>query len=145
MIDLVITTPEGTMYESTDVVSVSVPTDVAFLTIYPEHQPLVSLLLTGEITIEKQDHEVEMVISSGILQVERHNDKTRVRLLVESADRIDEIDVDAAMAAKERAEKYLSDQQEIEDEEFAKIQAQIEKEIAKIDAGTRYLRSKRRN
>ena len=57
--------------------------------------------------------------------------------MADTAEKSDEIDVERAEAARKRAQEYLEGQEELSDIEFAMIQAQIEKETARIRAGRR--------
>lgn len=140
MLNLQIITPEGSVYESDEVTSITVPTSAGVLGIYEGHESLMSVLAPGELNIEKDDHKVDMVISSGVMKIQQPGDT--VCLLVETAENVADIDLERAEAARQRAEQYLSQtQDDIDDEEFARIQSQLLKELARIDAASRYRRN----
>lgn len=135
MLTVKVITPEGSMYESSDVVAVTVATVDGIIVIYEGHEAIMSLLQPGELSIEKADHTSEMVISSGVVQVK---DGKFVNLLVETAERVEEVDVSRAEDAKRRAEEFLASQTEVETEDFIRLQAKIQKELARIDLASQY-------
>ncbi len=136
---LKIVTPEGPIYESAEVISVTIPTEVGTISVYDEHEPLMSLMVPGELNIEKADHTVDMVVSSGMLEIKRDSE---VNMMVETAERVEEVDLQRAQEAHQRAEEYIEQQSDIDDVEFARLQAKLQKELARIDVATRYRRSR---
>lgn len=129
-------TPAGVAYRDDTVLQVTVPTTTGEITILPNHIPLMSLLAAGELRIKKNDHEVVLAIASGgVVEVQKNN---IVRVLAETAERAEHIDIAAAEAAKKRAEELLKQAQFADDREFAAIQASIEREVAKIRVGRKY-------
>jgi len=73
------------------------------MTILPKHAPLITMLAPGALTIRKDGDEIIMAISGGFLEVRPE----KVIILADACERSDEIDVDRAMAAKQRAEERL--------------------------------------
>lgn len=135
MIKLKIVTPDGSIYEDAEVIAVTLPTAAGVITVMDDHETLLSVISPGEIIIKKSDHEVELVVSSGVIQIKPESE---VNLMVETAERVEEIDVERAEEARKRAEEYLAQKEDIADVEFARIQAKIQKELARIDLGMRY-------
>ena len=66
-------------------------------------------LLPGELRIKKGGEEVSLAISGGFLEVR----PDRVVVLADAAERVDEIDVERAEAARKRAKERLSQQREL--------------------------------
>ena len=96
-------TPEGAVFDDLAfmVIAPSVEGEVGIL---PRHTPFIAFLRPGETRLKLlDDTEVVFATSEGYISVE----EDRVLLLVEQAERADEIDRDRAQAALERAEADL--------------------------------------
>jgi len=135
-INFTIVTPEGRTYEE-EVLKVTVPTVQGDLTIYPRHAQLISVMRAGVLSIHKDDSQpYHVAISGGILAVRPGGYK--VQVLADTAERGEDIDIERAEAAKKRAEQLLLEKQGSENIDFARIQAAIEKEVARIHVGNKY-------
>jgi F-type H+-transporting ATPase subunit epsilon len=71
--------------------------------ILPHHAPLMTMLLPGELRVRKGGEEFYLAISGGFLEVR----PDRVIVLADAAERVEEIDIARAEAAKHRAEERL--------------------------------------
>jgi len=100
---------------------------------------LVSLLSPGELKIKKEKEEIPLAISSGYLEVEK---ESRVTILVDTAERVEEIIEERAEEAKKRAEALLKEKR-IDSKEFARITAKLEKELARLKVVRKYRKTKR--
>lgn len=76
--------------------------------ILPEHAPLVATLKISVVRVKKDGKEIAAAISGGFMEVNRES----VTILAEAAEFPEDIDVERAQAAKERAEKRLRDKEE---------------------------------
>ncbi len=85
--------------------SCSAPGVLGKFQILPEHTAFISELTIGEIKIELPEMTQYYAVSGGFLEV--LNDK--VLLLLEAAEPAEEIDVDRAEQAKQRAEERLQE------------------------------------
>lgn len=135
MVKLQIATPEGVAYEDNQIKMVTLPTESGVISIMGDHIPLVSIITSGEIVITKDEYQIELAVSRGILEVRRNS---QVYLLADTAERAEEIDLERAEEARKKAEEYLKQQASLADVEFARIQAKIEKELARIRVARRY-------
>ena len=114
------------------------PAVMGELGIAPRHTPLLTKLKPGAVRIQVPDGEEESVfISGGMLEIQPHV----VTVLADTAVRAHDLDEAAAMEAKQRAEKVLSDQKS--DIEYAKAQAELAEAVAQLQAISA-LRKKRR-
>ncbi|HTI33019.1 MAG TPA: ATP synthase F1 subunit epsilon [Miltoncostaea sp.] len=98
-------TPEGAVYDDLAymVIAPSIEGEVGIL---PRHTPFIAFLRPGEVRIKLlDDTEVVYATTEGYVSVE----EDRVLILTEQAERADEIDVERARAALERAEADLAD------------------------------------
>ena len=100
------------------------------LGIYPRHAPLLTRIKPGEVRIVTEQGADEMVlyVSGGMLEIQPE----AVTILADTAQRASDIDEAAAMAAKERAEKLLSDQKD--DVDYAAASAELAEAMAQLQA-----------
>lgn len=97
------------------------------LGIYPGHTQLLTALKPGPVRIVKPDGEDEILyISGGILEVQPQ----LVSILADTAIRAADLDELAALAAKEHAERILSDKQA--DIDYAKATAELAQAVAQL-------------
>ena len=101
---LEIVTAERQVY-SEDVTAVIAEGIEGQMTILPKHAPLVTMLVPGPLTIRKDSDEIIMSISGGFLEVR----PDKVIILADACERSDEIDIERAVAAKQRAEERLKE------------------------------------
>jgi F-type H+-transporting ATPase subunit epsilon len=102
-ISLHVVTPERQLLRET-VDSLQLPGQKGYLGILPGHAPLITELGYGEMTYQKGKDLRHLTVMGGYAEVLAD----RVTVLAEVAERAEEIDVDRAREAKERAEKLLS-------------------------------------
>jgi F-type H+-transporting ATPase subunit epsilon len=88
---------------SDDVDIVVAPGVEGQLGILPHHAPLMSMLLPGELQVKKGGEEFFLAIAGGFLEVR----PDRIIVLADAAERVEEIDIARAEAAKRRAEERL--------------------------------------
>lgn len=96
-----VVTGERIVFQEDDVDMVIVPGADGELGILPRHAPLVTLLSLGEMRIKKGGQEDSLVVFGGFLEVANNH----VRILADSAERAEEIDVARAEAARHAAEQ----------------------------------------
>ncbi|MFZ5652526.1 MAG: F0F1 ATP synthase subunit epsilon [Bacillota bacterium] len=101
---LEIVTPEKKVF-SGDVNFVVVPGELGELGFLPNHAPLMSGLKIGLVRVQHEGKTFKVAVSGGFVEV-RGN---RVTLLADTAERDESINRDRAEAARERAEKRLSE------------------------------------
>ncbi len=71
--------------------------------ILPKHAPLITALDTGELLARKGDQEEALAISGGFMEVL----PDRVIVLADTAERAEEIDIQRAREARNRAERLI--------------------------------------
>ena len=98
-----IVTGEKVVYSETDVDMVVAPGAEGRLGIMPRHAPLFSLLAGGELRIKHGGSEETLAVFGGFLEVSNN----RVLILADTAERIEEVDVERAEAARQRAEDAI--------------------------------------
>src|ERR687894_1636584 len=103
-IHLEIVTAERTVL-SDDVDQINAPGAAGRMGVLPRHEPLLTSLIPGELTIIKGGQSTPFAISGGFMEVL----PDRVTILADTAERADEIDEARADAARRRAEELLRD------------------------------------
>lgn len=103
-IKLEIVTVERLVY-SGEVDLVSVPGVMGRLGVLPKHTPLLTALEAGELRFTKGGEEEIFAVSGGFVEVQ----PDRVIVLANTAERAEEIDLERAEAARQRAEKLLKE------------------------------------
>ncbi|MBP3039908.1 F0F1 ATP synthase subunit epsilon [Bacillaceae bacterium Marseille-Q3522] len=103
-LNVTVVTPDGSVYES-DAKMVIAKAQSGELGILPNHIPMVAPLEIGAVRIKKAENTDLVAVSGGFIEV-NHN---KVTILAQSAESADQIDIDRAKRAKERAERRLHD------------------------------------
>jgi F-type H+-transporting ATPase subunit epsilon len=103
-IKLEIVTAERQVY-SDDVDFVSAPGVMGTLGILPKHSPLLTALRAGELRAQKGDDEHCFAVSGGFMEVL----PDQVIVMADTAERAEEIDLERAEAARQRAERLLKE------------------------------------
>ena len=99
---LEVITPERKVYED-DVDMVIAPGSEGYLGILPHHAPLLTALGPGEFRVKKGAGEEVLAVFGGFMDVRGD----RVTVLTEAAEHVEEIDVQRAQQARERAQAAL--------------------------------------
>ncbi len=124
-IKLDIVTAERVVF-SEDVDVVVAPGVEGQLGILPHHAPLMTMLLPGELLVRKGGEEFALAISGGFLEVR----PDRIIILADAAERVEEIDVARAEAAKRRAEERLKTHPPEVD--MARAEAALRRSLARL-------------
>ncbi|MBI2956428.1 MAG: F0F1 ATP synthase subunit epsilon [Acidobacteria bacterium] len=101
-LELQIVTPERLLVRE-EVHELQVPGRDGYMGILPGHAPLLSELQMGELSYRKGNHWSYLTVFWGFVEVLPH----RVIVLAETGERGEEIDVERAQAARQRAEERL--------------------------------------
>jgi len=114
--NLDIVTPTKTVF-SGEVQSFSAPGEAGGFQILFNHAPFLSSITVGQVkVIDPAGAESRYAISGGFVEVNNN----KVILLAETAERSDEIDVQRAEQAKDRAARRLQEEERV-DEERARV------------------------
>ena len=126
MLHLEIVTPEQKIY-SDDVDSVVIPGVEGELGVLPEHVPLMTQLLPGELRVLKGGEELRLAVGEGFVEI----GPDKVAVLTDMAVKESEIDESAAEDAVKRAEEAMKEHK-LNDEEYATVKASLQKSLAQI-------------
>lgn len=104
-----VVTPDGQVLED-EYEMVSCKAETGELGILPGHIPLVAPLAISALRLKRNNEEHLVAVSGGFIEVR----PDKVTVLAPSAERAEDIDVERALAAKERAERRLAEEKDID-------------------------------
>jgi F-type H+-transporting ATPase subunit epsilon len=129
-IQLDIVTPErGLVSESVE--ELILPGSEGYLGVRPGHAPLLTTLKVGSITYRKGKDLKYLAVSWGFAEVL----PDRVAILAETAEKAEEIDVDRARRAKERAEQRI--RKPDPDTDFRRAQVALQKALIRLQVASK--------
>ncbi len=126
-IRLELVTPERLVL-SEDVDEVIIPGYEGEFGVLPEHTQYLSIVNIGVLRYRKGNEVHKVALSGGFAEVTPE----RVVVLADTAERAEEIDLERARRAKERAEEALKQTLSIEDEAYGKASAAMRRAITRI-------------
>lgn len=132
--NLHIVTPAGSAYEN-DVYQITVQTTSGEITVLPEHIPLISIIEAGEMRIFDNSGTHPFALAGGVIEVRRGN---HVVILADHVERATDIDVEEAEKARMRAEELLAQADNLDDVEYAQLNAVLNKELNRLRVGMKY-------
>jgi F-type H+-transporting ATPase subunit epsilon len=122
---LEIVTPEAKAY-SDDVEMVTLPAAEGEMGVYPQHVPVLTQIVPGELIIRKGGKDSFLAIGEGFVEITGD----RVAIMADMAIRAENIDEAKAEEARQRAEARLAEH--LDDEEAAVVQAALTHSLAQL-------------
>jgi F-type H+-transporting ATPase subunit epsilon len=129
-IRLELVTPERLVL-SEDVDEVIIPGYEGEFGVLPEHTQYLSIVNIGILRYRKGSAWFKVALSGGFAEVTPE----RAVVLADTAERTEEIDLDRARRARERAEAEIRQAQSIEDEKYRLAEAALSRAITRISVG----------
>ncbi len=123
-------TPDRTLLEL-EVASISLPTPDGEITVLPHHAPIATLLVAGIVHLKTEPgaHEQdEIAVSGGFVHIDADG---TVKILADTAERGEELDIDVLEEAKKRAQEVMSNAAKQDDVSYAAAAAALERELAR--------------
>jgi F-type H+-transporting ATPase subunit epsilon len=121
-----IVTAERTLLKEEGIDEVIAPGVEGQLAVLPQHAAFMTMLAPGELILRKGGEDTPFVVTGGFFEVLRD----RVIVLADAAERAEEIDVERAEAARERARTALERRESIED--MAQVQASLQRALIRL-------------
>jgi F-type H+-transporting ATPase subunit epsilon len=122
---LEIVTPDAKTY-SEDVDMVTLPGVEGEMGIYPQHVPLLTQIMPGEISVRKGGQDFFLAVGEGFAEITAG----RVAIMTDMAIKAENIDEAKAEEARRRAEARLAER--IDDEESARVSASLAQSVAQL-------------
>lgn len=134
MLALKIVTPEGVVLQE-EVAQVTLPVEEGEVTLLAEHMPYIGSLSAGEAVLGRADGSEDFFALSGGFVEFDHNTLT---VLADTAERAEAIDIERAEVAKKRAEELRNQAVDMNEEEYARVAAALEKELVRIKVARKH-------
>ena len=94
--------------------------------IYPQHVPLLTQIVPGELAVKKDGRDFFLAVGEGFVEITGE----RVAIMTDMAIRAENIDEAKAEEARQRAEARLAEQ--VDDEEGAMVSAALAHSLAQL-------------
>jgi F-type H+-transporting ATPase subunit epsilon len=127
-----IVTQERSVF-SGEVDSVNLPGSEGRMGILPNHTALLTTLGYGEVIVRTGEEEEFFAIGGGFAEVQPDH----VIILADSAEYAAEIDIERAMEARARAEKFMEEGVPEDPERYAQIRASLARAQIRVDVARR--------
>jgi F-type H+-transporting ATPase subunit epsilon len=127
---LEIVTAERVVF-SEDVDVVIAPGIEGQLGVLPNHAPLMTTLMPGELLVRRGGEEFSLAITGGFVEVR----PDRIIILADAAERVEEIDIARAEEARRRAEERLKEPTDTVD--LLRAEAALRRSLARLQVAAR--------
>lgn len=106
--------------------------------ILPNHSPVLSVLRFGVIRVRSKGKEEIFTVAGGVAEVQ----PDQVTVLADAAENIEEIDIQRAEAARQKAEIALKEGVGKDPDSYLRIQSALKRSNLRLDAVHRYRRGR---
>jgi F-type H+-transporting ATPase subunit epsilon len=120
---------------------VIVPGALGEMGILPGHAPLLSALDLGVIRVKMGQEEEVFTVTGGFIEVQ----PDVVTIMADAAENVEEIDVERAQQAMERAQKLLDEHSDADAENYLRIQAALRRSNLRLKTADQYRRRGQRS
>lgn len=107
-----IVTPEGQVYDQDQVEIAVINTQGGQLGIMAGHEPILAAMAIDEMLVKKDQQEKSLAVNGGVAEFSNN----LLTVIADSAEIADNIDVNRAESAKERAQSRLAHAQEVKNQ-----------------------------
>ena len=143
-LQLKLVTPERLILEEM-VEQVTLPTTEGEITILPEHIPIVSGLLSGDITAVSDNEFIPMAVSGGFVEIRKNKDGiTEVAILADFAEHVADItdeEIEKAKARSAELQKLAENKEVVDFEHFA---TELERSLTRVKIADKWRNKKYR-
>lgn len=134
-----IVSQDKTLYEGpADIVVV--PGSEGEMGVLPNHTPLLTTLDLGFVRVRNDEEEIVFTIAGGVMEVRPEI----VTILADVGESVDEIDIERAQAARDRAEQFLKEGPPPDTDEYLAMEAALRRSNLRLEAVRRYRRGEGR-
>src|SRR5262245_7820169 len=127
---LEIVTPQATVF-SEDVHMVTLPVEEGQIGVYPQHVPVITQVMPGELIVTVDGQERLLAVGEGLVEITGE----RVSIVTDMAIPAEKIDEQLVEQARARAEARL--REKISDEEVASVNASLVRSLAQLQVKRR--------
>ena len=117
-----------------EVEMVVLPGQAGEMGILPHHAPVLTSLKFGIITVKQKSGDEHFTVAGGIAEVLSE----QVTILADAAENVEEIDLDRAMIARQRAEEVLKTTLQSDVDRYMRVSSALKRSNLRIDAARKY-------
>lgn len=128
-----IVSQDRVVYEG-DVDIVIAPCTLGQVGILPNHALLLSTLELGTLKVRYGEKEEVFSVTGGVIEVLPH----LVTVLADAAEHVDEINIERAQAARQRAEKILEEGPPPDSDTYLKMEAALRRSNLRLELANQY-------
>lgn len=119
---------------SGDVDMVVLPGAAGEMGILPHHSPVLSVLNYGIITVKQKGREEHFTVAGGVAEVQ----PDQVTVLADAAENVEEIDVERASLARQKAEERLKELQTVDKDRYLVMLSALKRSNLRLQAVNKY-------
>ncbi len=117
-----------------DVDMVDLPGAAGEMGILPHHSPVLTVLNYGIITVKRGGREEHFTVAGGVAEVQ----PDQVTVLADAAENVEEIDVERASLARQRAEERLKEVQQVDKDRYMVMLSALKRSNLRLQAVNKY-------
>lgn len=102
--------------------------------ILPHHSPVLTALSFGIITVRNKSEELHFTVAGGVAEVL----PDKVTILADAAENVEEIDVERAIKARERAEERLKQTLATDTDRYMRVTSALKRSTLRLQAVQKY-------
>ncbi|MBP9676711.1 MAG: ATP synthase F1 subunit epsilon [Anaerolineaceae bacterium] len=107
--------------------------------ILAHHSPVLTALNYGIITVREKNNEINFTVSGGVAEVM----PDKVTILADSAENVQEIDIERAMKARERAEERLKLTLATDTDRYMRITSALKRSDLRLQAAKKFQKGRK--
>jgi len=128
-----IVSQDGLVYRG-EVDMVVLPGSGGEMGILPHHAPVLTSLKYGIITVKTKSGEEHFTVAGGIAEVE----PDQVTVLADAAENVEEIDLDRALKARQKAEESIKTTSTTDIDRYMRITSALKRSNLRLQAAQKY-------
>ncbi len=141
---LKIVTPERLILEEL-VDQVSLPTTEGEITVLPNHVPLITSLVSGDVVAVTSGEHVPMAVAGGFIEIKTNDERvTEVAVLADFAEHVSEMTDEKIEQAKQKSEELRKQLENKEHVDFEHFEAELERSLTRVKIADKWRTKKYR-
>jgi len=132
LLTLKIVSPERKVFDQDGFDSITIPTESGEITVLPNHIPLISKVIPGEIIARKQGLEESLITLNGFLKLDHLGN---ILILSDYAIRSEDVEIERVEQARKKAEEVMKDK--TSDRDFVIAEAELKKTLLELKVAQR--------
>ncbi len=117
-----------------DVDMVVLPGAAGEMGILPHHSPVLSVLNYGIVTVKQSGREEHFTVAGGVAEVQ----PDQVTVLADAAENVEEIDVQRATIARQKAEERLKELKTVDKDRYMVMLSALKRSNLRLQAANKY-------